>query len=95
MKLHPFQRRERVNCDGFLNIVLIENEDLDRMDIPVNRILGKADALISDYSSAAVDYLILDRPIGFLLKDVEEYGNPRGFVFDPEREWLPGEELSS
>jgi len=42
VKLHPFQRRERVNCDGFSNIVLIENEDLDRMDIPVNRILGKA-----------------------------------------------------
>ena len=50
------------------------------MDIPVNRILGKADALISDYSSAAIDYLILDRPIGFLLKDVEEYGNSRGFI---------------
>lgn len=95
VKLHPFQRRERVNCDGFSNIVLIENEDLERMDIPVNRILGKADALISDYSSAAVDYLILDRPIGFLLEDVEEYGNSRGFVFDPVREWLPGEELSS
>ena len=93
VKLHPFQRRERVNGDGFSNIVLIENEDLDRMDIPVNRVLGKADALISDYSSAAIDYLILDRPIGFLLEDVEEYGTSRSFVFDPVRDWLPGEEL--
>ena len=63
------------------------------MDIPVNRVLGKADALISDYSSAAIDYLILDRPIGFLLEDVEEYGTSRSFVFDPVRDWLPGEEL--
>ena len=93
VKLHPFQKRDRVNCEGCSNIVLIENDDLDRLDIPVNRLLGKADALISDYSSAAVDYLILDRPIGFLLEDLEEYGNSRGFVFEPIRDWLPGAEL--
>ncbi len=93
VKLHPFQKRERIDCEGFSNIVLIENEDLDRMDIPINRVLGKADALISDYSSAAIDYLILDRTIGFLLEDVEEYGDSKGFVFNPVREWLPGEEL--
>lgn len=93
VKLHPFQKRDRVDCAGYSNIVLIENDDLDRLEIPINRLLGKADALISDYSSAAIDYLILDRPIGFLLEDVEEYGNSRGFVFDPIRDWLPGDEL--
>lgn len=93
VKLHPFQKRDRVDCVGFSNIVLIENDDLDRLDIPINRLLGKADALISDYSSASIDYLILDRPIGFLLEDIEEYGNSRGFVFDPIRDWLPGDEL--
>lgn len=93
IKLHPFQKRSAVKCEGFSHIVLIENEDLDRMDIPINRLLGKADALISDYSSAAVDYLILDRPMGFLLEDVEEYEKSRGFVFDPIRDYIPGAEL--
>ena len=93
IKLHPFQKRSAVNCDGFSNIVIIENADLDEMDIPINRILGKTDALISDYSSAAIDYLILNRPMGFLLEDVDEYANSRGFVFDPIRDYIPGAEL--
>ena len=93
IKLHPFQKRSAVNCDGFSNIVIIENADLDEMDIPINRILGKMDALISDYSSAAIDYLILNRPMGFLLEDVDEYANSRGFVFDPIRDYIPGAEL--
>lgn len=93
VKLHPFQDREAVHCRDFRNIVLLENEDLFRCDIPINRLLGWADALISDYSSAAVDYLLLDRPIAFMLEDVEEYEQSRGFVFDNIREWLPGKEV--
>ena len=93
VKLHPFQKRSTVHCEGLSNIVLIENEDLDRLDIPINRILGKADALISDYSSAAIDFLILDRPMAFALEDVEEYSVSRGFVFKPIRDFLPGVEL--
>lgn len=93
VKLHPFQDREVVHCEGCSNIILLENEDLFRQDIPINRLLGWADALISDYSSAAVDYLLLDRPIAFMLEDVEEYEQSRGFVFDNIREWLPGKEI--
>lgn len=93
VKLHPFQNREAVRCEDCSNIILLENEDLFRYDIPINRLLGWADALISDYSSAAVDYLLLDRPIAFMLEDVEEYEQSRGFVFDNIREWLPGKEI--
>lgn len=93
VKLHPFQDRSRVCCKGFSNIFLIENEDLVEQDIPINRLLGQADALISDYSSAAVDFMLLDKPIAFMLEDVEEYKKSRGFVFGNIREWLPGKEI--
>lgn len=93
IKLHPFQDRNEVFCDGYRNIHLIENGDLVEEDIPINRLLGQADALISDYSSAAVDFMLLDRPIAFMLEDVEEYEKSRGFVFDNIREWLPGAEI--
>lgn len=93
VKLHPFQDRSEVHCDGCANIHLIENEDLVKQDIPINRLLGQADALISDYSSAAVDFMLLDKPIAFMLEDVEEYEKSRGFVFENIREWLPGKEL--
>lgn len=93
VKLHPFQDRDEVFCEGCSNIHMIENEDLVEEDIPINRLLGQADALISDYSSAAVDFMLLDRPIAFMLEDVEEYEKSRGFVFDNIREWLPGAEI--
>ncbi len=95
IKLHPFQDRSTVCCENDSNIRLVENEELVRQDIPVNRLLGQADALISDYSSAAVDFMLLDRPIAFMLEDVERYERSRGFVFDNIREWLPGKELTS
>ncbi len=93
VKLHPFQNREAVHCEGYSNIILLENETLFQYDIPINRLLGWADALISDYSSSAVDYMLLDRPIAFMLEDVEEYEQSRGFVFDNIRDWLPGQEI--
>lgn len=95
VKLHPFQDRNEVYCEGCANIHLVENEDLVEQDIPINRLLGQADALISDYSSAAVDFMLLDRPIAFMLEDVEEYEKSRGFVFQNIREWLPGKEVFS
>ncbi len=93
IKLHPFQEREAVHCENCTNMILLENDELTEHDIPINRLLGWADALISDYSSAAVDYMLLDRPQAFMLEDVEEYEKSRGFVFENIREWLPGKEI--
>ena len=95
IKLHPFQKKNSVCCGHLSNIVLIENDQLVEADIQINELLGWADALISDYSSAAIDYLILNRPIAFTLDDVEEYSSSRGFVFDNIRNWLPGKEIFS
>lgn len=95
LKLHPFQDRSLINIPDCSNIVFIDNESLVNNDIQINEILGFADALISDYSSVAVDYLLLDRPIAFLIDDIQEYENKRGFVFEPIREWLPGVEIKT
>ena len=94
VKLHPFQDRNLI-CDmsEYSNIQLIENEDLLKTDIQINQLLGYADALISDYSSVAVDYLVMDRPIGFTLDDVESYGKERGFFWPDVKPHLPGKEL--
>lgn len=93
IKLHPFQKKNTIKCTDLSNIVLLENEQLVAFDVHINQLLGWADALISDYSSVAIDYLALDRPIAFTLDDVEEYKTGRGFHFDNIRDWLPGKEL--
>lgn len=95
IKPHPFQDSGGTERIHMKRIVWLENDMLVERDVQINQILGNADGLISDYSSAAVDYMLLDRPIGFALEDMEEYAGSRGFVFERIRDWLPGAELFS
>lgn len=48
----------------------------------VNDILHWFDGLITDYSSIALDYLLLDRPIAYMAYDYDSYLKERGFSFD-------------
>lgn len=93
IKLHLAQNNLLVSDCDYSNIVLLRNTDMLENDFMINRLLASADALITDYSSVAVDFLVLDRPMAFTLDDEEEYRNTRGFVFDNVRDYLPGKEL--
>lgn len=95
IKLHPFQDRTAVHCEEYSNIVLLNHQLLVEQDIQINQLLTGADAMISDYSSVTVDYLLLDRPMAFVLEDEEDYASQRGFIFENVRDWLPGMELFS
>lgn len=95
IKIHPSQRISDFNIPKLSNIFLLEDEEMRREHAQINLYLKYADALISDYSSAAVDYILLDRPIGFTVSDLSEYSNKRGFVFEDITEYLPGELLYS
>lgn len=93
VKLHPFQDKMKICKVNMSHIILLDNEWLVDKDVQINQILGNSDALISDYSSAAVDYMLLNKPIAFTLDDVNEYKKSRGLVFPDIHAWLPGEEL--
>lgn len=80
---------------GLSNIVVIQHNLLIKLDIQLYNILHYADALLTDYSSVFCDYLFLNRPIGFILSDVEEYASNRGFVFDNALDLLPGLKIKS
>ena len=58
-------------------------------------LIGECGVLLTDYSSVYIDYLILNRPIGFIIDDFEEYKNSRGFVFDKPDDWMPGEKIKT
>ena len=95
VKLHPFQKEYDIPFTKFNYIKEIDNSVFDNADIPMYRFIGLTDALISDYSSVAVDYLIVNRPMAFTLDDFEEYRSNRGFVFDDPRAYMPGHHLYS
>ena len=90
IKLHHAQNQDIIADINDSNIVLLNHDVLSERHLHINQILDYADALISDYSSVAVDYLLLDRPIGFAVGDFEDYKKNRGFIFDDIENWLPG-----
>ena len=61
----------------------------------VNEILPEVDILITDYSSMAYDFLLLDRPIFFFPYDIEDYIKYRGLVVDDYDYMTPGPKISS
>ena len=75
------------------NIVYLENRDLADNGLQLYEFINCSDALVSDYSSVAIDYLLLDRPLGFTLDDYKAYTESRGWVFDDPLEYMPGEHM--
>lgn len=60
----------------------------------VNTLLPHVDALISDYSAIYHDYLLLDRPMGFIPYDYDDFNRQNGFLYDYFA-LLPGPVLST
>ena len=93
IKRHPFQIAYQSETNDYSNILFVSNKDLDDLGLQLYELLNKTDALISDYSSVAIDYLLLDKPIAFALDDFEQYKDARGFVFDNPLDYMPGHHL--
>lgn len=53
-------------------------------DDDLNVYLPLCSALITDYSSVAFDFMLLDRPILYFVPDLQEYCSGRGLYFKPE-----------
>lgn len=58
-------------------------------------LLPATDALITDYSSVFIDYLVLDKPIAFVVDDIDVYRRNRGFLLEPVERWMPGAPIQS
>ena len=52
--------------------------------------MKQSDALIGDYSSASLQYLLLNRPMAFVIPDLNDYQKQRGFVFKDPIAFMPG-----
>ncbi len=65
---------------GLSNLCFIDDAFLFEAGIGNYELLRSSDALLTDYSSVYFDYLHLDRPIGLLWEDVDEYRAREGFA---------------
>ena len=93
IKPHPLQDLSYIKVNKMTNIVLLLQEDLDKEGIGVNCVIKDADAMITDYSTIAFDYMLLDKPIGYTIDDMEEYNV--GFSTDSPLDWMPGRHMKN
>jgi CDP-glycerol glycerophosphotransferase len=86
VKPHP------LDSDAYeeLGIPIIRHEHLAAAGVTLYQLLGAADAIISDISSVWVDFLSLDRPIGFYVPDLEEFQGRQRLNVDDLAGLLPG-----
>lgn len=91
IKPHPWAE-DKLNLE-YSNIKKITDKDFPETYTLYN-LLGQCDALLTDYSGVYVDFMILDRPIGFVIEDIEEYKRDRGFLFEPISEYQPGNKIN-
>ena len=95
IKPHHAQKNIDIFKKKYSNIKIIFNEDLDKSNLYLYEALSQVDSLITDYSSVYFDYLLLNKPIGFIVDDIEEYKAKRGFVIDNPYELMPGEKIKN
>lgn len=77
-KLHHLQAALPVFQSHFDNILLVRDEELHNLGVQLYQFISMADAMISDYSSISIDFLLKDKPIVFTLDDYKEYDKSRG-----------------
>lgn len=90
IKRHQFSDTENVDTRKYSNIDYIDDEWLMARKVNLYVLLHEADALITDYSSVGVDFLLLDKPIAYTLDDFEQYKASRGFTVDQPLDYMPG-----
>ncbi len=89
IKLHPSEANFPQN-ETFSNILIQSDKAFAALHTDYYHLLGSCDALITDYSSVYFDFLLLDRPIGFAIEDIDSYRENRGFTAEDPIAAMPG-----
>lgn len=97
IKIHPMDYINNIieQYEIFNNIKVINNNFFKKNGLMLYELLGMSSKLITDFSSVYIDYLILEKPIGFYIPDLEKYTEDRGFYESDLNEVLPGPVLKN
>lgn len=95
VKLHDMQDLSKYNNIQYSNLIILSGNDFTSLNYDLYKLLKQTDFILADYSSVFLQYLLLDKPIGFVIPDFEEYKEKRGFVFENVREYMPGVKITT
>jgi CDP-ribitol ribitolphosphotransferase len=90
ISLHPkFSTKDWVPIEGELSNIYFSQGDMDKYPI-----MHKFDALITDYSSLAIDFLFMNKPVILFAYDLDTFTKEMG-VYDELWSLMPGPKVSS
>lgn len=95
IKPHFAENLNTWNTVDFSNIKLITDDFYKKKELLFYEFLGMSKALITDYSSVYFDYLLMDKPIGLTMDDLEWYEEGIGFVYGNYKETILGEQINN
>jgi len=90
IQMHHAQANNYRVLPKFSNICFVTEPIKLKYNLATTDLLGNFDALITDYSSAYHEYIILNRPISLTVDDLVEYSKTVGF-FVNYLEWIKGD----
>lgn len=82
VKIHHLQTTKQIFNESFSNMIFLTDDVIQKSGLQLYQIIGKTDALLTDYSSITFDYLLIGKPQGFILSDFNEYSKSRGFLLE-------------
>lgn len=90
IKLHPVEDVMISESISFSNIRFITDNELVESNLTAYKLLADSDALLTDYSSVYYDYLLLNKPIGLVTDNLEEFTKEIGFYYGDFKSFIKG-----
>ena len=88
VKPHIHQELSELKVNETEHIRIVKQDALEQLDSNVYDLMKLSDAMITDYSSIGFDYMLLNRPIGYTIDDIEQY--TIGFSVQNPLDYMPG-----
>lgn len=90
VQMHHAQSSNFKRLPQVSNIKFVTEDVKNKCGITTHSLMSSFDALITDYSAAYHEYIILNRPICLTIDDLVEYNDAVGFCYD-YTDWIKGE----
>lgn len=95
VKLHPAQDLDGYSDLHLSNLDVFSDDDFKKSGFELYTLMKQMDFMLADYSSVYLEYMLLNRPIGFVIPDIDEYTEKRGFIFENVENYMPGNKIKT
>lgn len=90
VKLHPIQTVSSEDHRHFSHLSIFSNDEFADSGYDWYTLIANSDGLIGDYSTVSMHYLLMDRPLAYVVPDLEDYASNRGFSVENPEDFMGG-----